>query len=502
MKSRTVDITPDDIIAARRLECLKDGIFFNKYFFARQTGGKMIVGDHHKVIQHCLDRTMLPPDHPAFIPRLIINVPPGYSKTSMAVIHYIARGLAIDPRNRFLHLSYSGDLAYQNSSSARRIIKSYEFRQMWNINTRNDSDSVSTWWTLEGGGVRATSTGGQVTGFRAGHMDADKFTGALLIDDPIKPDDALSKTKREAINDGYNDTIASRLAVETVPIVVIMQRVGYRDMSGFLLRGGSGEMWYHLNLPVFIDQNEIYPEENTHAIPIDHKLPPGWLWSYKHNKTHEVALRAQRRKWFGQYMQAPKKMEDMAAMWTEETIKKARRWDDTEPRRRLVSIDPAVSDTDESDEHGILVGTQISDTLFGIEADYTCKGTPKYWAERAIMAYNKHAADAIVIEVNQGGDMCEDTLRNAGYEGRVIRVRASKGKTIRSEPIAALYELEYVMHATGLIKLEDEMMDFDALTGKSGGKSPNRVDALVWLLTELSGYGLQFERLLELAVGD
>lgn len=500
MRSQTVDISQEEIIASRRLECLEDGMFFARYFFLKETGGKMIVGDHHRIIQHCLDRTMLCPSDPDFIPRLIINIPPGYSKTSMAVIYYIARGLAIDSRNRFLHLSYSADLAFQNSSSSRRIIKSYEFQQMWNINTRRDSNSVSTWWTMEGGGVRATSTGGQVTGFRAGHMNAEKFTGALIIDDPIKPDDALSEPKREGINDGYNDTIASRLAVETVPIILIMQRIHYKDLSGHLLRGGSGEKWHHLNLSVFLS-DEKYPEENTHAIPVEHNLPLGWLWPYKHNQDHETALRAHRRKWFAQYMQAPKKMDELSELWTEQMITNARNWIEGEPIRRLVSIDPAATSNEKSHEHGIIVGSKIDENLYLIEADYTCKGSPRTWADKAIQAYEKHEADAIVIETNQGGDMCEDTLRNAGYEGRILRVHASRGKTIRAEPIVALYELGYVKHMPGLVKMEDEMLDFDALSGLSNGVSPNRVDAAVWLLTELSGQGLQFERLLQLAVG-
>lgn len=486
----------------RRKKCEADGLYFARYFFKHQTGGKMIVSHHHELIQQALDRTMLSPEHPEFIPRLIINVPPGYTKTTLAVINYISRGLAIDPRNRFLHLSYSGDLAYQNSSSARRIIKSLEFRKMWNINTRNDSDSVSIWWTLQGGGVRATSTGGQVTGFRAGHMDSDRFTGALIIDDPIKPDDALSETKRESINDGYNDTIASRLAVETVPLILIMQRIHYKDLSGHLLRGGSGEMWHHLNLPVYTSGDEVYPEENTHAIPIEHDIKSGWLWPYKHNETHEVALRAHRRKWHGQYKQAPKKIDELSELWTEDMINRTKPWIDTEPKRMLVSIDPATTDTTSSNEHGIIVGCKIAKNLYGIEADYTCKGSPLTWATRAIIAYERHEADAIVIETNQGGDMCESTLRNAGFEGRIIRVRASKGKTARAEPVAAIYEMGYVRHKHGLLKMEDEMIEFDMMTGLSNGKSPNRVDAAVWLLTELAGLGIEFEELLKMAVGE
>lgn len=488
------------ITESRRLECELDGLYFARYFFKQQLGTKMIIGDHHKLIQAALERTMLPPSDPDFIPRLIINVPPGYTKTSLAAIYYMSRGLALNPRNRFLHLSYSSDLALQNSASTREIIKSFEFQQMWGIETKDDSDSKKTWWTLQGGGIRASSTKGQVTGFRAGHMEMDKFTGALTIDDPIKPEDARYPNKRDPINEAYNETVASRLAVETVPVIVIMQRVDYNDLSGYLLRGGSGEMWHHLNLPVIISKDDPYPEENTHAIPINHDFTDGWLWPFKHNENHETALRAHRRKWFSQYMQAPKKKDEASELWTEGLITLARNWVDVEPMRRLVSIDPAISNTDTSDEHGIMVGCKLSENLYGIEADYTCKGSPNTWAQRAIMAYERHEADAIVIEINQGGDMCENTLRNAGFEGRVIRVRATKGKVLRAEPVAALYELGYVRHKPGLRKLEDEMIDFDALTGLSDGKSPNRVDAMVWLLTELSGQGLGFEQLLKMAV--
>ena len=486
---------------ARRLECELDGIYFGRYFFKQQFGSKMIISDHHILIQQALDRTMLPPSHPDFISRLIINVPPGYSKTSIAAIYYMARGLAINPRNRFLHLSYSSDLALGNSAATRKILKSYEYQQMWPVQTMDDSDSKKTWWTEQGGGIRAASTGGQVTGFRAGHMDADIFTGSLIIDDPVKPEDARYEIKRNNINDSYNDTVASRLAIETVPVILIMQRVDYNDLSGFLLRGGSGEMWYHLNLPVLIEADYEYPAENTHGIEIKHNLDTGWLWPFKHNAKHETALRAHRRKWNAQYKQAPKKKDEDSELWTEPMIAIARNWIERKPIRKLVSIDPAVSHTDTSDDHGIIVGSKLADNLFGIEADYTCKGSPKTWADRAIMAYEKHEADAIVIEINQGGDMCEDTLRNAGFKGRVLRVRASKGKFIRAEPIAALYELGYVRHKPGLRKLEDEMIDFDALTGLSNGKSPNRVDAMVWLLTELSGQGLTFDELLKIAVG-
>lgn len=495
----TVD--PQHILAARRVECEADGLYFCRYFFKHRFATKMAIGRHHHVMQKALDRTMLPPSDPDFISRLIINVPPGYTKTELASISYMARGFALNSASRFLHLSYSDNLVLQNSNTVREIVKSKNFQAMWDVGVKTDTDSKKIWHTTDNGGLTATAAGGQVTGFRAGHMDHEKFSGALIIDDPVKPDDAYSETIRNKVNNSYNETIASRVAIETVPIIVIMQRIHWDDLSGYLLRGGSGEMWHHLDLPVKIDNSFEYPDEYTHGVPLDHDLADGWLWPFKHDERHEQALRAHRRRWSAQYMQAPIKRDEETALWTEKTIATCRaKWVDAVPVRTLVSVDPATTDNKTSDEHGIIVGSSYGENSYGLTADYTRKGSPKTWADAAIAAYHHHDADAIVIETNQGGDMCEETLRNAGFKGRVIRIHASKGKTARAEPIAALYELGYVTHHTGLLLLEDEMMDFDPLTGKSNKRSPNRVDAAVWLLTELSG-GVDMDKLLELAIG-
>ena len=87
---------------ARKIECEEDGLYFSRYFFKQRTSGKMIVAPHHKVIQETLDRVVS-----GEIQRLIINVPPGYTKTEMATINMIARGIALNARARFMHLSYS-----------------------------------------------------------------------------------------------------------------------------------------------------------------------------------------------------------------------------------------------------------------------------------------------------------------------------------------------------------------------------------------------------------
>eukprot|EP00456_Euglypha_rotunda_P042668 TRINITY_DN33316_c0_g1_i6.p1 TRINITY_DN33316_c0_g1~~TRINITY_DN33316_c0_g1_i6.p1 ORF type:complete len:529 (+),score=77.67 TRINITY_DN33316_c0_g1_i6:666-2252(+) len=429
---------------ARRVECEEDGLYFARYFFKQRMGTKMLVAPHHEVIQNTLQRVV-----DGEITRLVINVPPGYTKTELATINMISRGLALNARARFLHLSYSHNLALLNSSTSRGIVKSAPYQAMWPMTLRDDADSKGMWWTDRGGGVYASSAAGQVTGFRAGHMEAG-WQGALLIDDPVKPDDAYSETVRGGVNSRFNETIRSRLAVETTPMVVIMQRIHYHDLSGYLLRGGSGEQWHHLNLPVIIDSSVPYPEENTHGISIEHGLPDGWLWPFKHNESHRIQLTSHRRTFEAQYMQRPRRFSEEGALWNEALIAAAHALTVRQEKvRSVVAIDPQATNSDESDESGIVVASSYGfadGKQYSVDGDYSGKYSPAGWAKKAMFAYEQHRADAIVIETNQGGDMAESTLRNARFKGRVIRVHASKGKFARAEPISALYEQGRVSH--------------------------------------------------------
>lgn len=262
-------------------------------------------------------------------------------------------------------------------------------------------------------------------------------------------------------------------------------------MSGYLLRGGSGEKWHHLNLPVIIDNSQPYAAqypENTHAIPIDHGLPDGWLWPFKHNESHRVSLFSHRRTAEAQYMQKPRRFNAEGALWTEAMISAARELQIYHDKvRTVVAIDPQATNSDESDETGIVAASSYGagdKKQFSVDGDYSGKYSPAGWAKKAISAYEQHEADAIIIETNQGGDMAEETLRNAGFKGRIIRVHASKGKYARAEPISALYEQGRVANHGNLYVLENQLMEYIPATAK---KSPDRLDAMVYALTELNG---------------
>lgn len=282
-------------------------LHFIRYFFPQREGSKFQVSAHHRLIARALTDVL-----EGRISRLIINVPPGYTKTEMAVINFVAMGLARNHRSRFLHLSYSDTLASLNSSAAKAIVQSPRFQELWPLKLRPDLQSKSLWHTLNGGGLYAVASGGQVTGFRAGLMaqDADgpfQFSGALIVDDPLKPDDAKSTTLLDASNARFVETIRTRLALETTPLIIIMQRLHSEDLSGFLLKGGSGEKWHHLLLRANTLEDRQYPREFTHGIEIKHNLPPGPLWLTKHNAEQLRRIEiATPYTYAGQYNQEPR----------------------------------------------------------------------------------------------------------------------------------------------------------------------------------------------------
>lgn len=168
-------------------------------------------------------------------------------------------------------------------------------------------------------------------------------------------------------------------------------------------------------------------------------------------------------------------------------------------QRTVVAVDPPVTGTDKSDECGIVVASRdIPNTNhchFYVHHDGTVQGrSPEKWAAAAVSLYYKHQANAIVAEVNQGGDMVESVIKNVDPTVKVIKVRASKGKWLRAEPVAGLYEQGRVHHVGVHSKLEDQMCDFDP-SGTIEGRSPDRLDALVWAITELSNRMLSEPRI-------
>lgn len=252
--------TPKDLLIKER--CEKEHLFFTRYFFSvRENGGKadetssnrikFRVNWHHHYLADLTDQII-----DGSIKNLVINIAPGGSKTEQMVINFIARGLAINPHAKFLHISYSDDLTLLNSSRARDLVESDEFQEHWPLPVATDSRSKKQWNVIhnghKAGGVYAVSLGGQITGFRAGRM-VDGFQGAILIDDPLKVKGATSDAERNQANTDILATVNSRRANPDTPIVLIMQRLDVNDPTGFIKKGNLPGEWTFVEIPALID---------------------------------------------------------------------------------------------------------------------------------------------------------------------------------------------------------------------------------------------------------
>ena len=264
--------------------CTVNMLNFTKYMFLRKKRRKFIVNEHHVKICEALDRVV--DGETTF---LIINIAPRYSKTEIVVKNFIAYGMQLNPASKFIHLSYSDELATDNSDEIRETVKSDYYQELFPyVQVSKDTDSKKKWNTTLGGGVYATSTGGQVTGFGAGEVDYDeaeceliyelmgevdslsdmeteRFAGAIIIDDPIKPEDAISTTIRNRVNKRFESTIRNRVNSRKTPIIIIMQRLHEEDLCGYLL-ASEDESIEVLSLPC------LYEEDGVEKA----------LWPFKH----------------------------------------------------------------------------------------------------------------------------------------------------------------------------------------------------------------------------
>lgn len=298
-----------------RVKCLGNFLFFERYMFKALTNKRYQQWEHLLIIADALQRVAR-----GEITRLIINVAPRYGKTEAAVKMFIAWGLAINAAAKFIHLSYSDRLAEDNSETVKDLVESEEYKALFpEVNIKTTSKAKKKWYTTAGGGVYAASTGGQITGFGAGQVDdeeeyldfeetlnerlsndeeaqildefieamsnpvnmrswmkgAEKFAGAIIIDDANKPDDAESELRLTRVNERYDSTISNRVNSRNTPIVLLQQRTHENDLSGYLIRkqGKIGELnaegkpgiWHVISLPSI-------KEDGTALCPAKHSI--------------------------------------------------------------------------------------------------------------------------------------------------------------------------------------------------------------------------------------
>lgn len=439
-----------------------DLYFFSRWMFINRKGFAWIRGNHHKIICDALMRVFN-----GECKRLIINVPPRYGKTELAVINFIAWCFGQQPDCEFIHTSYSGRLAANNSFLTRELVSTAAYQNIFpRVLLRDDSKAKDEWRTTEGGVMYAVGAGGAITGYGAG-KHRESFGGCILIDDPHKPDEVRSDVMRANVIDWFQNTLESRKNSRDTPIVLIMQRLHERDLSGWLLDGGNGEEWENICLPAIQDDGSA-------------------LWEDKHSIDELLRMREAAPHMFsGQYMQSPSPAEGNIFKPEKINIIEAvpngtvfvRAWD-------LAATMPKHGN-DPDYTVGAKVGI-MPDGRYLISDIVRLRGAPED-VEAAIVNTAKRDGIACRIRIPQDpgqagkAQVAYLTKQLSGFA--VISSTISGDKVTRSEPFAAQTNVGNVcaLNASWVDSMMDEMRMFP------NGAHDDQIDALSDAFSMISG---------------
>jgi len=397
-----------------RAKCLKDFSFFTRYFFKELNGKRFSVNSHHQVL---FDECTLIANGQNN--RTIFNVAPRYGKTEIVVKMFISWSIANNPKSRFIHLSYSDTLALDNSESIKDLIQSQQYQDLfpW-VQIKKDSKAKDKWYTTEGGGVLARSASGQVTGFGAGQTNFEedeitKFGGAIIIDDPIKPDDAESATLRDKVNFKFDSTIRNRVNSRETPIIIIMQRLHQNDLCGYLI-DIEPEDWHVVSMPVIKnDGTALWNEKHT-------------IEELRHlEKVNEMVFQTQ-------YMQNPTPREGLLFPKEKLTFQDFTTIDFKDKIGSLSYVD--IADTGD-DNHCVIIGILHMKRIFITDVLFTKLGTDLN-VDLTAEILNRNIPEFVLIESNFGGGMYGQLL--APKLNKIISVNPVKAKSNKHARITQL----------------------------------------------------------------
>ncbi len=408
-----------------RAKCLKDFSFFTRYFFKELNGKRFSVNSHHQVLfDEC---TLISKGQNN---RTIFNVAPRYGKTEIVVKMFISWSIANNPKSRFIHLSYSDTLALDNSESIKDLIQSDIYQSLfpW-VQIKKDSKAKDKWYTTEGGGVLARSASGQVTGFGAGQTDFENeittFGGAIIIDDPIKPDDAESATLREKVNYKFDSTIRNRVNSRDTPIIIIMQRLHQNDLCGYLIDIEPDD-WHVVSMPVIKeDGTALWKEKHT-------------IEELRHlERVNEMVFQTQ-------YMQNPMPREGLLFPKDELIYQDFKAVDFSDSIGKLSYID--IADTGE-DNHCVIVGILHNRKIFVDDVLFTKLGTDTN-VDLTAEILNKNNPEYVKVESNFGGGMYGQLLQpKLKNTISLIPVRAKSNKHARITQLAGFMKMNCIFRS-------------------------------------------------------
>jgi predicted phage terminase large subunit-like protein len=448
--------------------------FARKCFHQLNPGSRFLPNWHIEAIAYHLELVRR-----GTIKRLIINIPPRSLKSLMGSVSFPAFVLGHDPSKRIIVVSYGEDLAVKLANDFRAIVDSDWYRRLfpWMQVSRVKNTELEVLTTLHGYRL-ATSIDGTLTG-RGGDI--------IIIDDPLKPGDAQSESRRERVNNWYANTLVSRLDDKVAgAIVVVMQRLHVDDLTGMLLR--SGEEWTVLNLPAIAEVEQKVPI----GLGIFHtRQVDDLLHSEREPKSALAAIRSQLGSdtFAAQYQQSP--MPSGGAMIKRDWVRRHDRPPSLEPPCRVIqSWDTANKEGAQNDWSVCTTWAWLHHRFYLVDVLRGRYDYPSLKA-RAIEHARLHRPERILIEEAGVGVALIAELSGAGLP--VIAVKPERDKVTRMSVQSAKFECGSVWlpeRAPWLADLEAELFAFP------NSRHDDQVDSISQALAhEFSGYGWTDEAL-------
>ena len=433
---------------------LNDFIKYVRWSFKKKYNTKIILKDFHLKVCEALIKV-----YQGEIKNLIINMPPRSGKTSLLNI-FIEWTTTKHPESKSIITSYSDTLVSNSSQEIRDMMNSAEHKELFNIETKKDSQSKKLWKTEQAGGVYAVSSFGQITGHGAG-LKEDGWGGCIGVDDPLKPSDRESLLMLDKIKDWFETTLSNRLNSPKTPIIIIMQRIHINDLVGCILNNDFKDLneWELVKIP-------IIDEDNNMSI---------WEDFYPYEKL--MRLRESNSSYyFSQMQQEP--IAKGGNLLKSEWIKFIKREiiDTIKFDKRFIVVDSALKDKEKNDY-----------TVYGFYGFYNnslylldmFRGKPRS-RERELTAknfYNKHNIypfSGMHIEQKASGIDLFQRMKDDGY--MVFEIERNTDKIFRAENISPYLETYKLNIVEDLPFLNDFILEYESFPN---GEHDDMIDTLM-----------------------
>ena len=400
---------PTELSREEKLYVASSFKMFVRYIFLVEYGFKFKCSWHHDLICDTLENLFL---GKLDCPRIVINIPPRYSKTQL-MIYFIAWTMGHVPDSENIMIGYSKMLSMDSSSKIRDVITNAKYLQIFDVELDKSSKAKDDFKTTKGGKVYATSTGGTLTGKGAGKL-RKSWGGCIICDDPNNTLDAFSEAQRENANSWFANTLLSRRNnMELTPIIIVQQRVHENDISGFILptidkpKGGVNETFTHINIPAILNKEDLkklnVPEDSETITKGDAENDEYPLW---HEKISLKKLREMKEglpvlTFFGQYQQQPYATDGtiIKSSW----LMPRSRPKESEIKYRAFVLDTAQTVNTRSDWSVILVACVLTDNSVFIENIYRKRMEAPDLADQVLKMFRIYKPRKIYIEYKSSG---------------------------------------------------------------------------------------------------